>query len=346
MTSSYIVASDSNTKKFTNAEASMTTTPAKVWQLLKAYWQDNRNAATPNQPIPVRTLSPTELQHKSEAGLYRLGHSTVLIRVDGEYLLTDPVFSDRASPVQWAGPKRFHDAPISMAQLPKLKAVIISHDHYDHLDKHSVVSLADKVEQFVVPLKVGNHLRRWGINPDKIVELNWWQSIELGSIRLTATPTQHFSGRGLLDRDRTLWASWIVESQQAKIFFSGDSGYFGGFKEIGDRFGPFDLTLIETGAYNELWSEIHMLPEQSLQAHLDLQGKAMLPIHNGTFDLALHEWFEPLERIQQLARQHQVTLVTPIFGEEVSINQPRINPTWWQSVEPALQTWDLAEAKQ
>ncbi len=316
--------------KFTNTDVDIRNSAGQIWEITKAYFRDQREAATPKQPIPLR---PIPLQELEQAGprVYRLGHSTVLMQLDDHWLLTDPVFSDRASPVQWAGPKRFHPSPLAMEDLPRIKAVVISHDHYDHLDKASIQALDSKVEWFVTPLRVGNHLRDWGISDDKIIELKWWQEVNLDGLSLTATPTQHFSGRGLLDRDRTLWASWVLAGVDARIYFSGDSGYFSGFKEIGERLGPFDLTLIEAGAYNDLWSEVHMLPEESLQAHLDLRGKAMLPIHNGTFDLALHEWYEPLERIHQLARQHQVNLVTPIFGEAVSLKERFSSQSWWPS---------------
>ncbi|MCL4151376.1 UNVERIFIED_CONTAM: hypothetical protein GTU68_000392, partial [Idotea baltica] len=246
-------------------------------------------------------------QDKSDS-VFRLGHSTILLRIDLDLILFDPVFSDRASPVQWMGPKRFHQPPISIEQLPDIKAVVISHDHYDHLDKQAISDLDKKVEFFITPLKVGQHLRDWGIDDAKITELAWWQSTQVDTLKITAAPAQHFSGRGLFDKDETLWASWVIEGWESKIYFSGDSGYFGGFKEIGERLGPFDLTFIETGAYNTLWPDIHMFPEQSLQAHLDLQGEVMVPIHNGTFDLSLHNWHEPLQQITELAAEKDVTL--------------------------------------
>lgn len=254
------------------------------------------------------------------------------MKLGNELVLTDPVFSERASPVQWAGPKRFHQSPITIENLPRIKAVVISHDHYDHLDKASIVKLDDKVDFFVTPLKVGSHLRKWGIDGSKIIELAWWESTRVGNIKLTATPAQHFSGRGLLDRDETLWASWVIEGHGQKLFFGGDSGYFSGFKEIGEKYGPFDITMIETGAYNELWSEIHMLPEQGLQAHIDLKGKVMLPIHNSTFDLALHDWYEPLESIYRLANAGGVNLIVPKMGEKIPVGKIKQNVAWWRDV--------------
>jgi L-ascorbate metabolism protein UlaG (beta-lactamase superfamily) len=172
----------------------------------------------------------------------------------------------------------------------------------------------------------------WGVDADKVTELDWWQEHQVDGINFAATPTQHFSGRGLFDKDSTLWAGWVIQGQNSNLYFSGDSGYFGGFKAVGEKYGPFDITMIETGAYNDMWKEIHMLPEESVQAHIDLKGKAMIPIHNGTFDLALHDWYEPFERAQSAAIQHDVQLLTPKFGEQVEIQSPGIYSAWWREV--------------
>ncbi|WP_228730079.1 MBL fold metallo-hydrolase [Shewanella sedimentimangrovi] len=319
--------------RFHNTRVAFETDAANLWQVTKAYLGAKRAAPRPDVAVPLCEIDEAELA-RDEARLYRLGHSTVLIRLDGKWLLTDPVFSERASPVQWAGPKRFHDSPLTPEQLPFIDAVILSHDHYDHLDKAAIKALDAKVDQFIAPLGVGRRLRAWGVAAEKITELDWWQGINLGSIRLTATPSQHFSGRGLWDKNHTLWASWVLAGKQARVFFSGDSGYFEGFREIGEHFGPFDITLMETGAYNELWADIHMHPQQSLQAHLDVAGMALLPIHNGTFDLALHDWYEPLERIEALARRQGVVLLTPRFGEPVSLRSPKPTNRWWRELMP------------
>ena len=294
---------------------------------------DKPEGTTPAQPIPVHTLSRQALLDTPDNTLWRLGHSTVLLKLDGAFYLTDPVFSERASPVQWAGPQRFSKAPIAIAELPPLKAVILSHDHYDHLDHASILALAGKTEHFLAPLGVGDRLISWDVAAAKVQQLDWWQERSVGGVRFVATPARHFSGRGLNDRNSTLWASWVIATSKLRVFFSGDSGYFDGFKAIGERYGPFDAALIETGAYDKQWPDVHMQPEQTLQAALDLQGATLVPIHNGTFDLALHGWQEPLERITALAEGRGLPLATPAIGEPLNLKQPHTTSRWWRGLE-------------
>ncbi len=315
--------------KFVNLDSHYSTSAGNMVDILKAYLKADRVAATPSDTIPVVSVSANQLLQEHDA-VYRFGHSTMMIRLDNTLIMTDPVFSERASPVQWAGPKRFHSAPISIDELPNIDIVVISHDHYDHLDKSAVQALNSKVSQFITPLKVGQRLIKWGISPDKIQELDWWEGMTVGGIDVIATPSQHFSGRGLFDKDTTLWASWVIRSTTKNLFFSGDSGYFEGFKKIGERYGPFDLTMMETGAYNKLWKEVHMMPEESLQAHIDLKGTYLLPIHNGTFDLSLHDWYEPFERILALGDDHGVEVLTPIFGDEIALDDVQATSRWWK----------------
>jgi L-ascorbate metabolism protein UlaG (beta-lactamase superfamily) len=287
----------------------------------------------PRAPVPVQRLDAAMLAAAPDASLFRLGHSTLLLKLAGEFWLTDPVFSERASPVQWAGPKRFHAPPIAIADLPAIKGVILSHDHYDHLDHAAILALAPKVEMFVTPLGVGDRLVDWGIDTAKVRQLDWWQQTTFAGVKLVATPAQHFSGRGLSDGDRTLWASWVIQAGDLRVFFSGDTGYHADFKTIGERLGPFDVTLLETGAYDAQWPDIHMQPEQTLQAHLDLRGRWLMPVHNGTFDLAMHAWHEPFDRIHALAQAHRVALATPGMGERLSLVQPHSGQRWWLDVE-------------
>ena len=338
--------------KFVNSEIEYKSHFSGIFKIAKAYMTTERLAPEPNSAVPVLPLTKTELLDLASDTVFRLGHSTILMKIDGKFILIDPVFSERASPVQWAGPKRFHQSPISIADLPDIDAVIISHDHYDHLDKAAIKALDSKVTRYLTPLKVGDHLIDWGVKHDKIIEHKWWQTTTVDSLSFTATPTQHFSGRGVFDRDLTLWASWVIKGTNSNLFFSGDSGYFQGFKEIGEKFGPFDITFIETGAYNEMWSEIHMLPQESMQAHLDLKGEYMMPIHNGTFDLALHDWFEPFKKINDLANENDVNLLTPVFGQAINVEQLKTQTAkhsvnnWWQEMMIAQQNELGSDGKQ
>jgi L-ascorbate metabolism protein UlaG (beta-lactamase superfamily) len=300
-------------------------TLALAWRVLT----EKPDTTIPHAAIPVQRLTAAALADAPDASLFRLGHSTLLLKLDGEFWLTDPVFSERASPVQWMGPKRFHAPPIDIEELPPIKGVILSHDHYDHLDHAAILRLAPKVEVFVTPLGVGDRLIAWGIDAAKVRQLDWWQQTQIRGVRLVATPAQHFSGRGFSDGDRTLWASWVILAGDLRIFFSGDTGYHAGFKAIGERFGPFDVTLLETGAYDAQWADVHMQPEETLQAHLDLKGDWLLPVHNGTFDLAMHAWNEPFDRIHALAEARGVKLATPSMGEQLSLREPHAGQRWW-----------------
>ncbi|PIM51834.1 hydrolase [Roseateles chitinivorans] len=303
------------------------------WKTVGIFWDFmfHKPAGTaPDRPIEVQALTRDQLLAAPDRTLFRLGHSTVLLKLRGRFWLTDPVFSERASPFSWMGPKRFHAPPIALDELPEIEAVILSHDHYDHLDHDTVLALAPKVRRFLTPLGVGQRLIDWGVPAAKVQQFDWWQGTSIAGVQLTATPAQHFSGRGLSDRNSTLWASWVLIDGDLRVFFSGDTGYFDGFKTIGERFGPFDLTLMETGAYDPRWPYVHMQPEQTMQAHVDLRGRRLLPIHNGTFDLAMHRWQDPFERISALARLRKVELVTPVIGAPLAIEEPGPTPAWWQ----------------
>jgi len=294
----------------------------------------NKPANTrPIGKIPVQRVTREQLQNAPNGTVYRLGHSTVLLKLDDAFWLTDPIFSDRASPLRFFGPERFHAPPISIAELPPIKAVIISHDHYDHLDQGSIMHLAGKVEYFLTPLGVGDILIGWGVPATKVRQLDWWQETKVGGVRLVATPAQHFSGRGFFDKNRTQWASWVILAADRRLFFSGDSGYFDGFKKIGETYGPFDMTMLETGAYDANWPGVHMQPEESIQAHIDLKGRRLLPIHNGTFDLSMHSWHDPFDRAVALGEAQHIPVLTPKMGEPVSMQSTERGQQWWGSVD-------------
>ncbi|MEJ8801979.1 MBL fold metallo-hydrolase [Pontibacter sp. H249] len=286
---------------------------------------------TPAYTIAALKLDSSKLAAAQDTAtvITWLGHSAFLVEIDGKRLLLDPMLGERASPFGFMGPKRFSELPITLEALPKIDAVLISHDHYDHLDHTSIKQLEEKTTHFFVPLGVGAHLERWGVPASKITELDWWQEATFNGLTFASTPSRHFSGRSLSDRMQTLWTSWVIRGSRDRIFFSGDSGYFDGFKEIGEKYGPFDITLMENGQYNELWSNIHMMPEQAVQAHIDLKGKLLMPIHWGTFALALHSWNEPIERITAKAKELQVPITTPRIGEPVILHRKAPQQEWW-----------------
>jgi len=267
-----------------------------------------------------------------EPQLVWLGHSASLIRMKNKTLLLDPMLSERASPVQFAGPKRFSKSPISVEELPSIDAVLISHDHYDHLDYDTIKKLRAKTKQFFVPLGVGAHLQTWGVKKSQIVELDWWDEAAFGDLTLVCTPARHFSGRGLNDRFKTLWCSWVIKSTDTNLFFSGDTGYGPHFKQIGKKYGPFDLTLLECGQYDKRWPHVHMQPEQTFTAYQDLRGKRLLPMHWGTFVLALHPWMDSVERVRKAAAPHGEEVMTPTIGEIVAIHNPDYpKSAWWNN---------------
>lgn len=305
---------------------------------LKDYLGGGTSAhATPDAFPAVASRTADDFASPPESGLRVtwLGHSTLLVEIDGQRVLFDPVWSERASPFTWAGPRRFHEAPLPFDQLPPVDVVAISHDHYDHLDHRTVVRLAATDATFLVPLGVGAHLEYWGVDPGRIVELDWWGKHRIGELELVATPARHFSGRSLFmaDRDRTLWAGWAVVGPKHRVYYSGDTGMFPGFSEIGERLGPFDVTMIESGAYNRLWADLHLGPEQAVQAHRMVRGKVMIPVHWGTFNLAMHAWTEPAERVLAAARLANVTVAIPRPGASVQPGVSSGPEPWWPSLQ-------------
>lgn len=285
----------------------------------------------PEFPIPVQKVDSTEIaDYNGKTRLIWFGHSAFLLQMNAKTILIDPMFGDVPAPHPWLGNKRFStELPIEVEKIPLIDAVIFSHDHYDHLDYGSVLKLKDKVKIFYVPLGVGVHLEKWGVSANKIVEMDWWEETSLDDLSIKCTPAQHFSGRGMTNRGSTLWASWIIQSNSQNIFFSGDSGYGSHFKEIGEKFGPFDFAMIECGQYNEMWKEIHMMPEETAQAAVDLNTEEMMPIHWGAFKLALHPWTEPVKRLSIKAAELNVKVATPKIGEEYIIGENNQTTEWW-----------------
>lgn len=263
-----------------------------------------------------------------------LGHSTLLLEVDGVRVLTDPVFGERASPVSFAGSKRFHPTPAKIAELPQLDAILLSHDHYDHLCAASIRELARLDVPIVTSLGVGARLEQLGFNPKRVTELDWWETHTLpgGSLSFSATPAQHFSGRSLIDRNRTLWSTWVIETAKRRLFFSGDTGLTAEFGQIRERFGNFDLVMLEIGAWHPTWGDIHLGPAGALDAFELLGSGTLLPIHWGTFDLALHPWDEPAETLLALASQRGARILTPLLGRPFEPAHVEGPTPWWRAV--------------
>lgn len=303
-------------------------------QMLNEWFFGGSEYRNPVEALPVGKLNRASFAVPPESGLRAtwLGHSSVLIEIDGQRVLIDPVWGPRASPFTFMGPKRWFEPPLPLDELPELDAILISHDHYDHLDYPTVVALAARKVRWFVPLGIGADLIYWGVPEDQITELDWWQAADVGKMKLTCTPSRHFSGRGLSDADQTLWSGWAITNDTHRVYYSGDTAMFGGFKEIGERLGPFDLTMIEIGAYNALWSDVHLGPEQAVQAHQMVKGRVLLPVHWGLFDLALHGWTEPMERVLVAAKAAGVKVVTPGPGTPVEPLTAGPAQRWWPQV--------------
>ncbi len=257
------------------------------------------------------------------------GHASVLVELGGARILLDPVWGERCSPSRVAGPKRVHPVPVPLAELGPVDAVVISHDHYDHLDRDTIVELARTAAEFVVPLGVGAHLEAWGVAPDRVVELDWDESQTVAGVEVTCVESQHFSGRGVR-RDETLWASWVLASPSGRVFFSGDTGFFDGYPAMAAAYGPFDVALMAIGAYDPGWHGIHLDPEEAVRAAVDLGSPLLVPIHWGTFVLAPHPWAEPVERLLPAAGAAGVRVAVPRPGESVDISAPAPVVAWWR----------------
>jgi L-ascorbate metabolism protein UlaG (beta-lactamase superfamily) len=289
-------------------------------------------------PGPLPAVNPLEAWTRRPATGLRatwLGHSTVLIEIDGLRVLTDPVWGARASPLRLAGPKRFQPVPVRLRALPPVDVVLITHDHYDHLDYPTIRALARTGVPFVTSLGVGAHLESWGVPAERIVELDWWESHTLpgAELTITAAPSQHFSGRGLKDRNATLWSSLAVRSRRHAVFFSGDTGLTTEYRTIRERLGPFDLVMLEVGAFHPAWGDIHLGPENALEALALLGGGALLPVHWGTFSLAMHAWDDPAETLLALAPRRDARLVMPRLGEPVEPARVERVVPWWRGVD-------------
>lgn len=307
-----------------------------IQKMLEEMLEPDPNVS-PKEDIKVKKIEAESIIQKPDSisRLTWFGHSTFLVEMDGKNILFDPVFGQYAAPHPLLGRKRYNsEMPISIADLPQIDAVIISHDHYDHLDYESIKELKEKTDHFFVPLGVDNHLERWGIAEDKISKMDWWEEEDFMGLTVVFTPSRHMSGRGLTDQSATLWGSWILKSERSKIFFSGDGGYGKHFKEIGDKYGEFDIALLECGQYNKLWAQVHMMPKQTVQAGIDVKAKMIVPIHWGAFTLASHSWTDPIERVTKAAQEMSVEIATPQIGEPIILGEEDIpKKDWWTTTQ-------------
>ena len=259
------------------------------------------------------------------------GHSSLLLQMHGMNILIDPVFSEMISPVSWVGSKRFSHPPVSVAQLPEIDILIISHDHYDHLDYDVICQIDPKVKQYIVPLGVENHLKRWKVKAEKITNMAWWEETEINGLTIACTPAQHFSGRKLVDNMTTLWCSWVLKDDYHKIFENGDSGFAPHFEKIHEKYGDFDFALMECGQYDVQWPKVHMFPEQSAHAAKILGAKVVQPIHWGAIVLSRHGWDDPVERFLLAAEKENLTVITPCIGQTARLETPSLfMERWWR----------------
>ena len=320
--------------RFVNDQPPAAYTFAEVRALAEGQFLGDEMRVPPT-PIPIVRVDPQALKAAPKPGLrtFWIGHASVYVELDGVRMLVDPIFSEYASPFE-LGPRRFHPPPIALAELPKIDAVLITHDHYDHLDMPTVQQLARGGTRFFVPLGIGAHLAAWGVPEAQITDLAWWQEATLRGVRIVSTPSRHYSGRSLADKDSKLWTSWSVLGAKQRFYVSGDTGYSDHFAKIGERLGPFDLAFMKIGAYGpgRPWLDIHMTPEESVRGHVDVGARRMFPVHWGTFNLAFHEWNEPIRRAVAAAGASRVELVTPGVGEWVDADLPFASTAWYATM--------------
>ncbi len=319
---------------FENLEnTSMDISLSDMPQMLSEWFRGDSQAEPPFE-LPMEFPGPENLGDSSFHFIW-FGHSALWMSLGGKSILIDPMLTEVPAPHSMLGPSRFNPkVPIEIEDLPHLDYVLISHDHYDHLDYKTIVQIAEKTDLFLVPLGVGMHFISWGIPDEKILELNWWDTFLSDDLRFDFVPSRHFSGRGLADRNTTLWGGWTLRNEEYNLFFTGDGGYGDHFKSIGDSLGPFDIAWIECGQYNPLWAQIHMMPEQSVLAAQDVKAKRMMPIHWGAFSLAPHAWDDPVLRVTTAAKEKGMPIGVPIMGHINRLDSVRsaewltYNP-WW-----------------
>jgi len=318
--------------KFQNIDPTPDPSLGEIGSMAWDFLFEKPTGGTTDPPLPARALELASWPQDLDFQFAWLGHTTYYYEIEGQRILTDPMFSQKAGSFGPLSPKRYSDLAVSIEELPNVDLVLITHNHYDHLDESSIKALIPKTKQFIVPLGVGALMEDWGVPTEKITEVEWWDQVQVGGLEITCAPAQHFSGRGLFDRNKTLWASYGIRGATTNLYLSGDSGWHKGLFEIGERLGPFDVTFIEMGAYGKYpgWKEIHFTPEDAVKAHQALQGKVMIPSHWGTFDLAMFVWYEPIERFVAAADQAEIAFLTPQVGERINPGHVGGSSRWWR----------------
>jgi len=318
--------------KFVNLE--VTTMNLSFQNIPKLLYKQlcQREGREPKSPLPVLPFDKEAFLAPSEkAKFIWYGHSALLVRIHNKTLLIDPMLGPNASPIAPFATKRFSENTLDLIdQFPSIDAVLFSHDHYDHIDLDSLKRLLPKTSQYFVALGVGRHLIHWGVKPEQITEFDWWDLLDYEGIRITFTPSRHFSGRGLSDRAKSLWGGWVFKTESENLYISGDGGYGQHFKEIGERLGPFDLGIMECGQYNEHWHQIHMYPEESVQAAIDAKVSKIMAEHWAGFSLSLHTWKEPIQRFTAAAKQSGIAEIQPAPGQIFSSDSTQNCPGWWE----------------
>jgi L-ascorbate metabolism protein UlaG (beta-lactamase superfamily) len=334
---------------FWNEDPTVMSPEGNMGSTIMEFIVGNGEMTVPSCALPLAKAPEAILAQPPSSGLRItwLGHSTTLIEIDGRRILSDPIWGERASPFGFAGPKRFHPPPLAFADLPPIDAVIISHDHYDHLDMGTVRALAAKGVPFLVGLGVGAHLEAWGVPATQVREHEWWQETPLpGGVRIVSTPARHFSGRGLFNRNSTLWTSWSLIGPRHRVYFSGDTGLMStGFETIREKLGPFDVSMLEIGQWHRNWGQIHLGPRGALAAHRGLGAKHLLPIHWATFELGLHAWSEPAETLVTLAAPERVSVLTPMLGEPIEPTTTTSTTAWWRELPPTVRGCSAGQEK-
>ena len=305
------------------------------WPSLRMFWNyffDKPEGYIPRTALPMEPFNVSQWEKQQNFQLAWLGHTTVLIKIENKVLLTDPIFSQRAGSFGWLSPKRYSQTVSSINLLPEIDVILITHNHPDHLDEESIKALIPKTKLFITPLAVGKLLEEWGVPHERILELDWWQTESIDELSIIATPAKHTSERGIFDKNKTLWVSYAIKGNRQSIYVSGDSGWFDGLHEIGERLGPFDFTFFEIGAYSNLKGqmEVHYSPEQAVKAHQAIKGKTMIPYGWGTFDLGLFPWFEPIERLLVAAERSGIDYLTPKIGEVIRNGSTGSREDWWR----------------